>query len=760
MNSATPDHALKHKQLFLNDPSDVEEKLDLVEYWRSVSKRKKEILGLGIVFALLAAAVVFAMTPIYRSTATLLVESNKNKVVSIEDVYSGASQNREFFQTQVEILKSREVAIKSIIRLKLWEQAEFDPRKASAPWYATILKSVGMGDDVKDEWTEERLANGVFKKFESRLTVEPVRLSQLIRVSFDAADKDLAAKVANGVATEYIENDLDTRYQMTRSASNWLQERLGSLREKLNASEQQLQTYRDSKGIVDVKNSAQSGAGKQLDDVSQKLVEAKVRRAEAENAYNQIRSAAKGADLTSVPAIVRNPVVGEALKQKSEAERKVAELGQRYGTEHPKYVQAEGELRSAKENVKRQVDTVAASLVREYEAALATERAMSGILGQSRGAIQDMNRKEFQLTVLEREVDSNKQIYEMFMKRAKETNVSGDLQSPVARIVDPAVTSGSPAKPAKLQIIAIALVIGLFAGVIISLFLDRLDNTLKTTEDVETKLKQPLLTSLPLLEGSETDRADVARLFLDKPQSLYAESIRTARTGVLLSAIDLPNRILLVTSSLPGEGKSTFSINLALAHAHTKKTLLIDADMRRPSISKSMGMEAGSKGLSNLVSGTADFKECLHRFADTNLSVLPSGNIPPNPLELLLSDRFKTTLDKLATVFDIIIIDSPPVELVSDSLVIASHATGVIYVVKAEDTPYQLARKGLMRIKRAEGNILGVVLNRLDFVKAERYYGEYSGYGKYGYSKYGYKAKGANPYQSTYGSENHEEAKT
>lgn len=253
-------------------------------------------------------------------------------------------------------------------------------------------------------------------------------------------------------------------------------------------------------------------------------------------------------------------------------------------------------------------------------------------------------------------------------------------------------------------------------------------------------------------------------MFLDKPQSLYAESIRTARTGVLLSAIDLPNRLLLVTSSLPGEGKSTFCVNLALAHAHTKKTLLIDADMRRPSIAKHLGMEAGAKGLSNLVSGTVALKDCVHSLPDTNLMVIPAGNIPPNPLELLLSERFKQTLDKLSSLFEIIIVDSPPVELVSDSMVIAPQVTGVIYLVKAEDTPYQLARKGLARIRKAQGNVLGVVLNRLDFVKAERYYGEYSGYGKYGYSRYGYSRKmaaamgksGYAPYQTAYGAENQE----
>jgi capsular exopolysaccharide synthesis family protein len=337
-------------------------------------------------------------------------------------------------------------------------------------------------------------------------------------------------------------------------------------------------------------------------------------------------------------------------------------------------------------------------------------------------------------------------MFDMFMKRAKETNVSTDLQSAIARVVDLAVVPTLSVKPQKVQIIAIALVLGLFIGALAALLLDRLDNTIKTTEEVESRLKAPVLTTLPLLKKSEVLRTASSRLFLDHPNSLYSEAIRSARTGVLLSAIDLPNRVLLVTSSLPGEGKTTFSINLAVAHAQTKRTLLIDADMRRPAVGKGLELPPAAMGLSNLVAGTAALDDCLHAVEGTKLSVMPAGISPPNPLELLLSNKFKETLDHLATIYDIIVIDSPPVELVSDALVIASHATGVLYVVKAMDTPYQLARKGIQRLLRAEGNVIGVVLNQFDFAHAEKYHGEYSGYGKYGYGKYGYRDGYGAPY--------------
>lgn len=753
--------SLNRKVVFLHDPEAEEGKLDILEYWRSVTKRKWSILALAVTVALLGAVVAYLITPTYRSTAVVLMEANKPKLLSIEDVYSGAGQTREYFQTQIEIIKSREVAVKAVTQLKLWEHPEYDPRIMKTSALAGIRDAIGFSDNLqRKEWSESAMADAVSRSFSSRLSVDAVRGSQLVKVSFESADAELAAKVANTVANVYIENDLEARYKMTKQASTWLQDHLGALKTKLDASESALQSFREKMGIVDIKSSTQSGAGMQIQDLTQRTIEARIRRAEAENAYEQIKNAPKGADLTSFPAVLRNPAVADAKRQEAEAERKLSEVSQRYGHEHPKYLQAVNELKTATENVRRQVDDAVANFNRQYEIARLTEKSLEGALAAARGSIQSLNRKEFELGVLEREVDSNRQMYEMFMKRAKETNVSGDLQTPVARIMDPALPGGL-IKPQKLQIILAAFVSGLIAGVLISLLLDQLDNTLKTSEDVERKLKQPLLTTLPLLSPKEIARTSSARLFLDNPKSIYSEAIRTARTGVLLSSIDLPNRVLLVTSSVPGEGKTTFSINLAMAHAQTKRTLLIDSDLRRPAISKGLGLAAGASGLSNLVAGTATLEDCLLSVPGSDLKVLAAGTIPPNPLELLLSLKFKETLGRLAELFDVIVMDSPPIELVSDALVISSHATGVIYVVKAMDTPYQLARKGILRVRRAGGQILGVVANQLDFKKAEKYYGEYSGYGKYGYGKHGYGKRGygkhgygeAEAYGSAYGQE-------
>lgn len=739
------------KPIFFHDPADLEARLDFVEYGRTLLKRKWAILSFAVVVTLVAAVVAFVSTPIYEAKTTILIETNKQKVVTIEDVYAGVGASREYFQTQVEIIKSREVALKAIQKLKLYDNPDFDPR-APKKGFAAFLKQIGFAtEEAPREWTEQALTEAVYGSFSANLTIEPIRLSQLVVIRFSAPNAVLAASVTNTLAQTYIENDLDARYQMTRTASVWLQERLSGLKEKLNQSEQILQTYREKIGVVNLDKAGQSGNAQQVEQLQMRLIEARTRRVEIEATYKIIKDAANAGGLSSQPAVLNSGQVSDAKRQATESSRKLAEVSQRYGKDHPRFVQADSEARSAEENLTRQIDLVVASITHDYERARGTEKSLETALGAARGSVQNINRKEFALGQYEREVESNRQMYDMFIKRAKETNVSSDLQTTVARVVDAAAVPGGPIKPKKSLIITVALFVGLLIGAMLALLLDVLDNTLKTSEEVESRLKQPVLTVIPMLSEEELERSVSGQLVLNAPNSVYAEAIRTARTGVLLSSVDVASRILLITSSVPGEGKTTFSCNLAMAHSATKRTLLLDADMRRPSVVKSYGLDNSRPGLSELVAGTANLDDCVQKVADSKLIVLGSGAIPPNPLELLLSERFTHTLEALAKHFEVIVIDSPPIELVSDALVIASHSTGVIFVSKAQSTPYALARKGLRRLTRANAHIIGVVLNALDFKKAEKYYGEYSGYGKHGYGKHGYGKGGYGAYGSTYG---------
>ncbi|MEY4416710.1 MAG: hypothetical protein RIQ53_4003, partial [Pseudomonadota bacterium] len=398
----------------------------------------------------------------------------------------------------------------------------------------------------------------------------------------------------------------------------------------------------------------------------------------------------------------------------------------------PSVRQIETEIAELERSLSAAQRAVVNSLVRDYEVAKHTEDSLERVLGGVRNDVQNINREEFELAVLERDVQTNRELYDMFMSRAKETNLAGDVQASVARVVDAAVPSLKPIRPKKIQFVLIFVLISVLVCCGASILIDRLDNTVKGPDDAEQRLRHPVLAAIPQVK--DLDRLKLGRYFLDDNHSHYAEAIRTARTGILLSGLDVKNKILLITSTVPGEGKTTLSLNLAHAHAQTKNTLLIDCDMRRSQASRSADLPPGAKGITNFVAG-APLEECIYRVKDSPLMMMPVGDLPPNPLEVLLSNKFKEALASLAEHFEMVIIDSPPVELVSDSLVLAPMVTNIAYVVKAMSTPAPLVRKNLVRLQRAGGKILGVVVNDLDFEAARMYYGEY-GAATYSYGGY------------------------
>jgi capsular exopolysaccharide synthesis family protein len=575
----------------------------------------------------------------------------------------------------------------------------------------------------------------VLREYAKRLSVEPVRMSQLVRVRFEAHDPSLAAAVANAVGEAYIAQDRANRVAVTAGAGSWIRERMDELKRKLDASERALQTYRDREGLLDSKTTVLGGSGRQMDELTNRLVEAGVRRAMADEAYKQVK-AAEGSNFASVPAVVRSPSVQNAKAIENELEKKLAEVSERYGPDHPRNVAATSELRSARQNTQREVRTVVDSLVKEYQAALATEKTLETQLRESKGTIQTLNRKEIQLSALEREAATNRQLYETFLTRSGETSATRDAQQANARVVDLAVPAINPVRPRKLPTVAIALAGGLGLGMLVALMLSRLNNTVRTTADVENKLRQPFLSALPVI--GLLQRKHAARMVIEHPDELFSEGIRTASTGVMLSALDSPHKVVAVTSSVPGEGKSTFSLNWALSHARSRSTVIIEADMRRPTFGKSLNLPAEAAGLSDVLAGTVSLDQALQTVEGSEVRVLVSGKPPPDPLDMLASQRFRDLLSELRAAYELVIVDCPPVQLVSDALMVGHAATGLVYIVRADETPVPLARTGLKRISDAGIKVIGVVLNQHNFKKAERYYGESYGYGRYGSKKYGY----------------------
>ncbi|VAX06199.1 Tyrosine-protein kinase [hydrothermal vent metagenome] len=723
-----------------------EDEIDLREYWRVIMRHKSSIFGLAFLAAILSALVVFAMKPIYSSTVTLLIEPGSANVVSIEDVY-GDSDTSTYYKTQHEILESRLLITKVIAKLNLQENPEFLPDESepliSIDWRAWIKELLPDNTIPEEPGIDEYEAFNaeLIKDFSARLSVAPVRKSQLVKISFEANNRKLAAQVANTLANTYIESDMEARLEMTSTASNWLTERLVTLKSNLQQSENELQAYREKEELLEA-GGVSTLSTRQLQDLNEKLVLATQQRATAEISLKQIKSlAGESPDkLGAIPAVLNDDLVGSLKHSESDMQREVSALAKRYGPMHPEMIQAKANLAKATQNVNRRIRSVTNGVEKEYQIAMAAESSLKRSLQRAKGEMQNINRKGYKLGVLEREVESNRQLYKLFLNRFKETKETSGLEQVRARIVDPAEPSIKPIKPKKQLIVLIATLISGFLGILLAFLFEHLDNTIKKASDLEDRLHLPVLGLLPKLDLKKHKTASPLSYAKGNKQSFFSESIRTIRTAMLLSGLDDPYKVILVTSSVPGEGKSAVATTLAESMGELHKVLLIDADMRRPTIAKTWDFDPRSPGLSEFIAESAQLSECVYQIQDSNVHIMPSGTVPPNPLALLSSNRFTTALDHLGKNFDHIIIDSAPCLAVSDALVLSRCASGVILVVKADATPYPVAQDAIKRLHQSNARIIGGVLNNVSKSKKGGYgnYGKYSYYDGCYYGSYGY----------------------
>lgn len=711
---------------------------ELLGYIRVIRKRFWAILLLTLLAGLVGWVVSSGLPTTYSSTATILIESapTGRNALRLEDGIP-TSPFGDNLQTQIEIMKSRNVVLRTVTELRLWEQTEFDPRRAPPAWKEQVKGWLGLTPTEPVVWNDDLLAEAMLAPFMNRINLQMVFGSRLLKASFTAQDPELAARVVNTWVKVYIEEDRAARFQSAKSTTTWIEGRAGELRQNVMTAERELQAFRERNNLVSVAGSTQGVSIRQMEELTPSVVQARVKLTQLESAYKEM-SSVKNNDYSSVSWVMGFGPVPDAKARETSARFKVAELSQNYGYEHPRMVQAQAELSEAQENLRRQIAVAVASLTREYETAKATLRSLDSTLAQERSRAQTANRSEFALGQLEREVEASRELYNLFMAREKELDITADIEKVVARIIDLARPIYTPVGPDRGRIMLAAVLLGLMAALALALGIEFLDNTVKGSEEAEGKLGLPVLASLPRLKADATKQAPVEFLLGKNP--MFDEGIRTARTGLLLSGIDEKNRVFMVTSASPGEGKTTFATNLALALAQNHKTLLIEGDMRRPGLADVLSLEKGVKGLANLIALSEPLASCLHPVKDSDLQVLPVGDVPPNPLELLSSKRFARTIEELQSLFDYIIIDTPPVEAVSDALAISRVVNGAVFVLKAEETAYPLARVALQKLQRANVSVLGLVINSVDFARAQRYYGQYSGYGRSGYQGYLYKA--------------------
>jgi capsular exopolysaccharide synthesis family protein len=722
------------------DKSDV---IDLLPLFQIVWRKKWSIISLVFTVMLLTTLVVMSIIPTYRASATMQIDQQESKVVSIEQVYGIDGGSSEYLQTQFELLKSRALAEKVVKLLNLTSHKEFDPAQQEPPlidiksWIRSLNLSQSLPGLVPESFdnppppTESEIFDATVENFMQRVTISPIKKSQLVVINVDMQDPAMAAKAANMIGETFINSQLDASMEATFTASKWMNSRLSELRQKLQAAENKLQAFKDKEGLIDVDGITTVSAN-ELSAINERLVDARSKRAEAESQYRQVKGIKKGdwQKLASLPAVLSHPLIQTFKADEAKAKAKVEELSKRYGKRHPAMQAALSDLKAAQASLKSQVLQIVAGIERQYQIAAANEWSLRKSVKENKEQIQDISKNEFKMRELQREVDSNQAIFDTFMNRLKETTATADLQTPNARIVDPAVVPMEPIKPKKALIIIIAgFLAGLFA-VFLTLLANALNNTFKSTEEVESKLNIPVLGILPLVKAK--NRRSVAEHYIESTDKPFMESVKTMRTGIILSGIDNPHKVLVVTSSIPGEGKTTVSTNIAISLAEMEKTLLIEADMRRPTMSKTFDLPVGTPGLANLIAGTAEIEEAIQKVDGVDLVV--AGNVPPNPLELIASNKFNEILEQLINQYDRIVIDSPPVQAVSDSLVLSTYAQSLIYVIKSDATTKTNVTKGIGQLLQNNAPIKGIILNQVDIKKAKKQGYGYDGY----YDYYGY----------------------
>jgi polysaccharide biosynthesis transport protein len=708
----------------------------LLDYARVIVKRRHIALAAFSVVSLAALVYSFTATPIYEGRVQLLIESNDPNILDFKQVTGdGVNANQlsrqDYYQTQYRLLQSRSVAKKTIETLKLWENEELRPDlraqtvsfgglvRGASVWAGGLL---GSKDSAETPGAEETAAQAeAIDTFLEKLTVAPVRNSRLVEVAFRAEQPQLAADVANAVARAYIDMNLDFRFRATREASEWLTQQLTEQRKGVESAEVRLQQYREKNDALSLED-RQNIVVQKLADLNGAVTRAKTERLQKEAMYRQLVAVQDDpAALDTFPAILSNQFIQHEKAELAGLQRKQAQLAEKYGEKHPEMIEAQSAIEAAQSKLRAEIAKVVQAVRTEYQAAVAQEQSMTLALDAQKGEALAMNRKAIDYGVIQRDVDSNKQIYDTLLQRAKETGVSGELRTSNVRIVDQAEPAVDPVSPRRLLDILLGLFGGAFLGVALAFFFEYLDNRVKTPEEIEQALGLPSLGLIPVT----TTSGKANPLISDSAPPSFSEAFRALRTNILFSAADGGPRSIVVTSTGPSEGKTMVAGNVAIGLAQTgQRVLLIDADMRRPRAHELFGQSV-EPGLSNLLVGAAKPSEVVRPSGVENLWIMPAGKTPPNPAELLGSRRFADLASSLGAHFDCVIIDTPPVLAVTDAAVVAHRATGVLFVIAADATSRQAAQTALDHLEHAHAKFLGAVLNRVDIERDSYYYARY-----------------------------------
>lgn len=726
-----------------------EEEVHLRDYLQIILRRKWIVLTFFLTVLTTVTIATFMMKPQYKSTVTIKIDKENPNVLAFKDVYAVERPEEDYYQTQFKILKSRNLAKRVIRQMKLDANPEFSGQKAELKAASFLKKPDSM---LKEEGIDSSLIDG----FLQRVAVVPQQKSRLVNVSFTSYSPELAARVTDSLAKSFIDLNIESKFEATQQAREWLEKQLEAMKAKVEQAEEKLNDYAKANGIIflESKIDEKDGKGgsneniisKKLGALSTEMITATSERMQKEAIYNEIKSG----DAEVSPLVMNNALVMTMRKDYAALESDYNQNLKTYKADYPKMVK----LKELMDQVKKRMDTetkrVVSSIKKDYEAAVKREAYLKTAFEKLKQEALDLNNRAVQYQILKREADTNKELYNGLLQRLKETGISASLTSSNIQILDRAELPKSPFKPKKALNILLSLIVGLFGGIGLAFFAEYLDNTIKTPEDVEKKMYMPSLGLVPLYApekiafkskhrkaaaaDSETKATPVEYISHTDSKNHLSEAYSSIRTFLLFSTAGKPPKVMMVTSARREEGKTTTAINTAISLTKSNaKVVIIDADMRRPRLHKVFKV-SNTAGLSSFLSGNEEFGDTLVKHTDIpDLDVITAGPLPPNPAELLGSFRLRELIDGLYPLYSYIIFDTPPILGLADAAIASTQTDGVIMVVRSGQTPKEAAQQAKKILESVNAKVLGVVLNAIN--EPNMKYGYYSYY-QYYYQNY------------------------
>lgn len=702
---------------------------DIFKYLRIASKYRWLIAGIAAAVLAVTAVSTFMMTPIYKATASIQIEREATKVIEQGDLQADESGGQDFYQTQFQLLQSRTLAERVASALSLGNDPAFNAQVAPSLLslirgkLASLIFPDDKPADTKGAGDRNKAAAA---RVQGGLDIQLVRGSRIATISFSHPNPAVAQRVANGYADVFITDNLDRRFEATAYARKFLEERLAQLKAKLEDSEKQLVQYADEKGIITV------GDGKTVVDadieaINTQLTQARSEKMRLELVWQRVESA----DGLEIAEIRANETVQENRKLRSELAAQYQLKLNIFKPNYPEMLQLKSQIAELDAQLAQAVKAVKADIKSSYEASRISVAMLEAELQKTKDTLVEQRNRSIQYNILQREVDTNRQLYDGLLQRYKEIGVAGGIGTNNISFVDKADTPAFPASPNVPRNLMLGLLGGLVLGFAAAFGLDFLDETFKVPEDVERETGLPVVGVVPVPKsGTSLDES------LRDHRSPISEAYRSLRTSLQFSTPEGLPTSLLLTSSMPSEGKSTTAIGIADTFGKMgMKVLLIDADLRKSSLHKRLGLR-NERGLTNYLIGGIEAADTLQVTPMQNVFAITSGPLPPNPAELLSGTRMADLVRAAGDAYDIVIVDGPPIIGLADAPLLAGATQGTLLLVSANSTRKRALRVAVRRLQVVRANIIGTVLNKFD--RREAGYGYGYGYGYSDYEYYGY----------------------